>query len=222
MTSWPPESGARASSADAQGTAPSADALRGDAAGGAPARSGEAVLDSMQVQRSKDGDAAAFRALYERFAPMVHGVLVARARPQEADDLMQDVFLSAWRHLHHLRSDEHFGGWLASIARRRVARFHARARPPAASLSDRADGRSSGAAPEPADPRAGRDGSAEILATLQQLPDAYRETLAMRLIEGLTGPEIAAATGLTHGSVRVNLSRGMKLLQERLRKAGWP
>jgi RNA polymerase sigma-70 factor (ECF subfamily) len=44
----------------------------------------------------------------------------------------------------------------------------------------------------------------------------------MRLIEGMSGPEIAAATGLTAGSVRVNLCRGMNLLRELLEKEGWP
>jgi RNA polymerase sigma-70 factor (ECF subfamily) len=48
------------------------------------------------------------------------------------------------------------------------------------------------------------------------LPEAYRETLILRLVEGLTGPEIAEQTGLSAGSVRVNLHRGMKLLRERL------
>jgi RNA polymerase sigma-70 factor (ECF subfamily) len=45
---------------------------------------------------------------------------------------------------------------------------------------------------------------------------SYRETLIMRLVYGMTGPEIAEATGLEHGSVRVNLHRGMKLLREKL------
>jgi len=40
--------------------------------------------------------------------------------------------------------------------------------------------------------------------------------LMLRLVEGMTGPEIAARTGLTDGSVRVNLHRGMKLLREKL------
>jgi RNA polymerase sigma-70 factor, ECF subfamily len=48
------------------------------------------------------------------------------------------------------------------------------------------------------------------------LPEAYRETLMMRLVEGMTGPEIAARTGLTPDSVRVNLHRGMKLLRDAL------
>ncbi|HKB16102.1 MAG TPA: sigma factor-like helix-turn-helix DNA-binding protein, partial [Planctomycetota bacterium] len=62
---------------------------------------------------------------------------------------------------------------------------------------------------------------AEVLRFLRTLPEAYRETLAMRLVEGMSGPQIAAASGLTHGSVRVNLHRGMKLLRARLREEGW-
>jgi RNA polymerase sigma-70 factor (ECF subfamily) len=56
----------------------------------------------------------------------------------------------------------------------------------------------------------------QILQAIRSLPDAYRETLILRLVEGMTGPEIAARTGLTHGSVRVNLHRGMQQLRELL------
>ena len=55
-----------------------------------------------------------------------------------------------------------------------------------------------------------------VLDTIRSLPDAYRETLVLRLVEGLTGPEIAEQTGLTPDSVRVNLHRGMKMLREKL------
>mgnify|MGYP003694694447 CR=1 FL=1 len=55
-----------------------------------------------------------------------------------------------------------------------------------------------------------------VLGVIQTLPEAYRETLVLRLVEGMTGPEIAARTGLTAASVRVNLHRGMKQLRERL------
>jgi RNA polymerase sigma-70 factor (ECF subfamily) len=53
----------------------------------------------------------------------------------------------------------------------------------------------------------------KILDAIRSLPDAYRETLILRLVEGLTGPEIAARTGMTPGSVRVNLHRGMEQLR---------
>jgi RNA polymerase sigma-70 factor (ECF subfamily) len=179
--------------------------------------------DLLQVQRAREGSELAFRVLYERHASMVHAVLLSRAPPQDADDLMQDVFLAAWRALRQLQADDHFGAWLAAIARNTCAREYRRAHgarvPRTQSLDTLADG---APAPEPPDPRAARDESAELLAVLRSLPEAYRETLAMRLVEGLTGPQIAQATGLTHGSVRVNLTRGMKLLKEALRKAGWP
>ena len=51
---------------------------------------------------------------------------------------------------------------------------------------------------------------------IRMLPEAYRDTLVLRLVEGMTGPEIARRTGLTPDSVRVNLCRGMKLLRQSL------
>ena len=53
----------------------------------------------------------------------------------------------------------------------------------------------------------------EALQVIAQLPEAYRETLVMRLVAGMSGKEIAARTGLTERSVRVNLHRGMKKIR---------
>jgi RNA polymerase sigma-70 factor, ECF subfamily len=186
--------------------------------------------DGPLVQRARDGDGPAFRALYEQYAPMVHAVLLARAPRQDADDLMQDVFLAAWRALHQLRSGEHAGAWLAAIARHACSRAHRRAgrrpasldAPPVLDAPVPDEPVPDEPVAEPSDPRAVADHSEELLAVLRGLPEAYRETLAMRLVEGLTGPEIARATGLTHGSVRVNLVRGMKLLKAALHAKGWP
>ena len=59
-----------------------------------------------------------------------------------------------------------------------------------------------------------------VLAAIRRLPEAYRETLVLRLVEGLTGPEIAERTGLQPGSVRVNLHRGMQMLRVALGGGG--
>ena len=61
----------------------------------------------------------------------------------------------------------------------------------------------------------------QVLALIRGLPESYRETLILRLVEGLTGPQIAERIGMTHGSVRVNLSRGMAQLRPLLAKKGW-
>ncbi len=58
--------------------------------------------------------------------------------------------------------------------------------------------------------------SAAILEVVMSLSETYRETLILRLVEGMTGPEIAARTGMTNGSVRVNLHRGMEQLRAKL------
>ena len=156
------------------------------------------------VDGARSGDRPAFGRLYERFAPMVHGILLARVRPPDADDLTQEVFLSAMQRLNDLRDTRAFGGWIATIARN-AAVDHYRRSPATTELPA-----TLGA---PAAPAAEAE---EALRLIRELPEAYRETLILRLVEGMTGPEIAARTGLGAGSVRVNLHRGMKLLRERL------
>jgi RNA polymerase sigma-70 factor (ECF subfamily) len=158
------------------------------------------------VRAAALGDQAAFERLYERYARMVHGILLARVRPCEVDDLMQDVFFAAFRRTPGLRAPEAFGAWLAAIARNRATQFHRDARSEAEAARA-----SSATAIAPAESQ-----TFEILEIIRRLPEAYRETLILRLVEGMTGPEIAERTGLTPDSVRVNLSRGMKLLREQL------
>jgi RNA polymerase sigma-70 factor (ECF subfamily) len=68
------------------------------------------------------------------------------------------------------------------------------------------------------DATAERADAARMLEIIRSLPEAYRETLVLRLVEGMTGPEIAERTGLTPASVRVNLHRGMKMLREQLER----
>src|ERR1700683_3041836 len=84
--------------------------------------------DQELVGAARDGDRAAFGELYQRYARMVQGVLLAAAAPDVADDLLQDVFLKAMMQLRQLRSDTHFGGWIAAIARNRAVDYYRRTR----------------------------------------------------------------------------------------------
>lgn len=156
------------------------------------------------VGQARRGNRAAFGELYQRYARMVHGILMARVPPSEVDDLMQDVFVSAMKRLASLRCDDAFGGWLAMIARNQSTDYH-RSAPKVTEISE------GHLRQQPPSPEA-----FAVMDAIRSLPDAYRETLALRLVEGLTGPEIAAQTGLTPESVRVNLHRGMKMLREKL------
>jgi RNA polymerase sigma-70 factor, ECF subfamily len=160
------------------------------------------------VGLSRAGNERAFAELHARYANMVHGILLSRLPPSEAEDQVQEVFVIAWQKLQQLDRAEGFGAWLATIARHRAVDCYRRRRF-TEPLEDRWVDSRSASSNDRAEVR-------QVLAAILSLPEAYRETLIMRLCEGMTGPEIAEVTGLEPGSVRINLHRGMKLLREKL------
>ena len=164
----------------------------------------EQPVEVSLVRAVLDGDREGFGRLYDLYAPLVHGILLARVPRAEVDDLVQDIFLHAFKKLHTLRDSSAFGPWIAMIARNRAVDYYRRSRETVA-ITDEVRG---------TDKQESQ--AAEILELIRGLPEAYRETLVLRLVEGMTGPEIATRTGLTAPSVRVNLHRGMKLLREKL------
>jgi RNA polymerase sigma-70 factor (ECF subfamily) len=171
----------------------------GDQRAAAPTASDDGAL----VAAARDGDRVAFGRLYERHARMVHGLLLAHVPAAEAEDLMQDVFMQALRKLGALRDPAAFAPWLATITRNRAMDRHRLQR----------------FAPAHARPAAGDHAGApaeEALAPAPHTVLAAIQALVLRLVAGMTGPEIAARTGLTPESVRVNLHRGMKKLRARL------
>ena len=178
----------------------------------AASESGDADL----VRAAQLGDRGAFGLLYRRYARMVHGLLLGRVPQTAAEDLVQDVFLLALARLGSLRDASRFGGWLAAIARNRAMDFHRQSQRAA---EFREEAPEQAAENHPA--LRGRQAEAvAILDAICTLPEAYRETLILRLVEDMTGPEIAERTGLTHGSVRVNLHRGMQQLRKILGENG--
>jgi RNA polymerase sigma-70 factor, ECF subfamily len=177
----------------------------------------EATGDSSLVLAARGGDRAAFGGLYARYARMVHGILLARVPASDVDDLVQDVFLRAMPRLCDLRDVARFGPWLAAITRNRANDYYRQTRAVAAVTESLPEDEAELPA---ANANTSSDAEAAmILAFVRSLPETYREPLILRLVEGMTGPEIAERTGLTPGSVRVNLHRGMKQLRERLSQA---
>lgn len=168
--------------------------------------------DAGWVEAARAGDRAAFGRLYERYARMVHGVLLAKVPVDAVDDLVQDVFIKALRRLSTLRVSGSFGAWLAAIARNMANDYHRHSAPEEQLTDERSEGEIV-CGISPADRK---EPAVAVLDAVKSLPDAYRETLILRLVEGMTGPEIALRTGMTHGSVRVNLHRGMEQLRAKL------
>jgi len=156
------------------------------------------------IRAAAGGDQDAFGRLYADYVRLVHAILLARVPYGDVDDLVQDVFLTAYSRLRELRDPEAFGGWIAAIARNRATDFLRQRRPQVELPAELPGG------------EAIASESFAVLDAIRKLPEAYRDTLMLRLVEGMSGNEIAERTGLTPGSVRVNLHRGMQLLREKL------
>ncbi|MEO8572739.1 MAG: sigma-70 family RNA polymerase sigma factor [Pyrinomonadaceae bacterium] len=177
---------------------------------GPKTRTNEATVptEAHLVDRACAGDKEAFGDIYRMFAPLVHGIVLARVPGDDVQDIVQDVFLVAYNKLDTLREKNAIGAWLVKIARNQAAEFYRQSRT-TEELSDDLTSTNN------------RDAEArEILVAIRELPETYRETLILRLVEGMTGNEIAERTGLKPESVRVNLHRGMELLRKALGVGG--
>jgi len=168
------------------------------------------ATDEALVREAQRGDRSSLAKLYVRHSPLVHGILLARVSVSDAEDILQEVFITALTRIDTLREPAAFVGWIARIARNRAA-DHRRGSVSTSDLDTDTATQATRAT------QAGDFEAARALEAIRNLPLAYRETLMLRLVEGMTGPEIAHRTGLTPGSVRVNLHRGMQLLREALR-----
>src|SRR5437867_4445792 len=122
----------------------------------------ETRIEVVLVKAVLEGDREGFGRLYGLYAPMVHGILLARVPRSEVDDLVQDIFFHAFKKLHTLRDWGAFGPWIAMIARNRAMDFHRRSRETVEVTEDlRSTDTSSSKAKE-------------ILDLIRGLPEAYR------------------------------------------------
>jgi RNA polymerase sigma-70 factor, ECF subfamily len=172
--------------------------------GAASSTEAEVSIESGLIARVRNGDQDAFAELYRMYAPTIHGVVLSRVPRDDVQDIVQEVFLAAYRSINALRDDNLFGPWVVKIARNRAAEFY-RTLKPVEELDENFSGREKR-----------QNEAVEVLRAIRSLSEAYSETLTLRLVEGMTAKEIAQRTGLKPESVRVNLHRGMEMLRERL------
>lgn len=174
----------------------------------------DAVSDAVLVRQTLDGTTEAFGELVHRYANLVYGIARSRtASEDEAEDIVQDAFIAAFRDLHRLRSNEAFGPWLVGIARNLASRAYV--------LATRRQAREAatgeaGALTEP-DDDALEDVEAKEMSKLLwkavgRLPDRCREAVVLFYFEGLSHGRIAAVLDIAPSTVLSHLDRGRTLL----------
>lgn len=174
------------------------------------------------VARARAGEAAAFEALLERHAAQAYGLaLRTLGDAREAEDLVQEAFLRAWRGLAGFRAEARFGTWLyrivVNLCYKRLPGIRASLETSDLEALDFEAGAEPGeAGPAPEGTLLGEDLRRHLHAAIDGLPEAYRMLISLRHQQDLPYSEIAAITGLPLGTVKTGLHRARRRLQAAL------
>jgi RNA polymerase sigma-70 factor (ECF subfamily) len=170
------------------------------------------------VARAQLGDAPAFRELFRGHAQGVHRLVHRLAAGViDVDDVVQTVFVEAFRSLGTYRGDALFSTWLARIALR-VTMHAVRRRPPRAlSLDGDAleDANSSGRA-GPEQTVAARESLAHVNRLLAALRTKPRVAFVMHVLEGYSIEEIASMVGASQAAVKVRIHDARRAIERQV------
>jgi RNA polymerase sigma-70 factor (ECF subfamily) len=174
------------------------------------------------LNRARQGDADAFLSLFEEARPMVFSVASRVVGPNEAEDVVMDTYIKAWKAIPDFSGRAVPRTWLCRIAHNCAVDYLRRCKPWATSESDsesRAVSPDSLPDPNPQSPldrMVGDETGARIEAALDTLAPEHRVTLRLRYSDELSYAEIAAATGVSIGTVMSRLFNGRRKLMKLL------
>lgn len=176
--------------------------------------------DATLVRRAQAGETPAFEELVRRTGRLVFARLALETGDRHrADDLSQETFLLAYRSIGRLKNPAGFRGWLLTIAHnvatdaaRHALRQKRAAGPPADTPPDAVPS----ATPPPDEQADLSERRERVLAVLRSLPEEHQLPLTLRYLAGADYDTIGQQLGLTNGSLRGLLHRGLKLLRDRL------
>ncbi|HWI06331.1 MAG TPA: sigma-70 family RNA polymerase sigma factor [Solirubrobacteraceae bacterium] len=173
--------------------------------------------DSPLVKRARAGDRAAFEELVRRHADRVYAVVIRFGAPGgEAEEIVQETFVRAWRAIGRFKGESQFFTWLYRIAinetKRHMSRRSARLEhvtsdeSPLAAVDD--------PAPSPQQRAEHRDLHAALERAVRALPMDYRVPLVLRDIEGLSTAQAAAVMALGEAAFKSRLHRARLAVRE--------
>jgi len=169
------------------------------------------VEDEILVRRVAAGDERALGGLYDRYAGLIYGVGTRYLGDRgQAEDLVQDVFLSVWRNAGRFDpSRASFSTWIYRITRNRatdlIRRRKARVRTVGTDLPPE---------PEDPDPSGSLSRGFDVAAALTQLSPNHREVLVLAYFEGLSQREISTRTDTPLGTVKSRTTAALRALRE--------
>ena len=172
------------------------------------------IDDAEAIARARDGDLDAYAALVARYTLRAHRAAFLLGAGEEADDVVQEAFVKAFRHLSRFRAGEPFAPWLLRIVANET-RNVARSRRRRAALALRvpsAEPTGAAAGGGPADEALAAERRAWLVAAVNRLPDRERQVLACRYFLDLSVAETAQVLAWPLGSVKSRTARALNRL----------
>jgi RNA polymerase sigma-70 factor (ECF subfamily) len=175
------------------------------------------AADLALAQRCRDGDAAAFEELYRAHAGRLYNLVFRMAgSAQEAEDLLQDVFLHAHRKLGSFRGDSSLGTWLYRLAVNQCLDFlrgrQNRMTRATGSLDDH--GTDEPAATLPTVPTA--ISRIDLERAIARLPPGCRSAFVLHDVEGFEHNEVARLLGVSEGTSKSQVHKARSKLRAML------
>lgn len=194
------------------------------------ATAGADATDRALLRQAQTGDFDAFEALARRYQPRVHGLaLRIVGQRQDAEDVVQQTFLSLIEHLESFRGESTVAAWVLRIAANHALKVLRKRRGlHTISLDTAPEGDDEGyaAVPHPEFIAEWRDDPADLAqqaelrqqieGALAELDDRYRLVFILRDMEGLSVKQTAEILELSEANVKVRLLRARLALRERL------
>ncbi|MEZ0072933.1 RNA polymerase sigma factor [Planotetraspora sp. GP83] len=170
--------------------------------------------DDEAITRSLAGDLDAYEVLVTRYSAVAHRTAGLLGAGEEAQDVVQEAFVKAFRHLGGFRRDSAFKPWLLRIVANETHNL-SRSRGRRADLAMRL-----GLEREPYEPEdpegvaVAADGRSRLLEAVRRLPDREREAVVCRYFLQLSEAETAEVLGVRLGTVKSRTFRGLRRLRE--------
>jgi len=181
--------------------------------------SGAETADAELVSDCLTGNRDAFEQIVARYQSLICSLAYsATGCLGQSEDLAQETFITAWKHLRHLREPAKLRAWICGIARNRInnslrreGREPLRAAEPLETAQETASGE-----PQPWEQVISREEEALLWRSLERIPDTYREPLVLFYREHQSIERVAEQLELSEDAVKQRLSRGRKLLHEQV------
>ena len=165
------------------------------------------------IARCRAGDRAAHYRIYTLYSRSMYNVAYRiTGNGEDAEDVLQEAFISAFKNLHNYRGDATFGAWLKRIVVNKSINVLKKRK------HESLPGDGDWEVPDEEPAGEYREGLTveRVKKAIEELPDGYRSVLSLYLLEGYDHQEIAEILGITESTSKSQLNRAKGKLREKL------